>query len=168
MFTMIKTREQLGMKTPLIIVGVIAIFGLGFLIFSQQAKAPSPSQPQTTNENSTATIDNKTNDSRYVAYSKEEFDQAKDKRRVLFFYANWCPLCKPADTDFQANSTKIPEDVTLIRVNYNDTDTEQAEKDLAQKYGVTYQHTFVQIDSEENQVAIWNGGHTDELLANLK
>jgi thiol-disulfide isomerase/thioredoxin len=106
--------------------------------------------------------------SRYVVYSKTALDQAATNRRVLYFYANWCPICKPADADFRANSSKIPADVTVIRVNYNDTDTDQEEKDLAKKYGITYQHTFVQIDGQGKEVTKWNGGKTDELLANIK
>ncbi|MBI5613383.1 thioredoxin family protein [Candidatus Gottesmanbacteria bacterium] len=105
---------------------------------------------------------------RYVEYSKTVLDGSVANRRVLFFYANWCPVCKPADVDFQANSDKIPSDVTVIRVNYNDSDTDQEEKDLAKKYGITYQHTFVQIDTQGKEVAKWNGGKTDELLAKIK
>ncbi len=105
--------------------------------------------------------------SRYVEYSKAALDQAATNRRVLYFYANWCPICKPADADFQQNSRKIPADVTVIRVNYNDTDTDQEEKDLAKKYGITYQHTFVQIDAKGNAVTKWNGGQINELLAKI-
>ncbi len=53
-------------------------------------------------------------------------------------------------------------------MNYNDPDTDQEEKDLAKKYRVTYQHTFVQIDSQENEVTKWNGGQLEGLLANLQ
>lgn len=105
---------------------------------------------------------------RYIDYSKATLDQAATNRRVLFFYANWCPTCRPTDADLSANKSKIPEDVTVIRVNYNDTDTDQEEKDLAKQYGVTYQHTFVQIDGQGNEITKWNGGQTDELLANIK
>ena len=106
--------------------------------------------------------------SRYVEYSKAALDQATNNRRVLYFYANWCPICKPADADFKANSSKIPTDVTVIRVNYNDSDTDQEEKDLAKKYAIIYQHTFVQIDGQGKEVTKWNGGQTAELLANIK
>lgn len=105
---------------------------------------------------------------RYVAYSKAIFDQTADKRRVLYFYANWCPICRPTDANFKENVSKIPEDVVVIRVNYNDTDTDQEEKDLAKKYVIPYQHTFVQIDANGNPVTKWNGGKIDELLANIK
>ena len=67
-----------------------------------------------------------------------------------------------------ANPNKIPKDVIVIRTNYNDPNTDQEEKDLAKKYGITYQHTFVQIDSTGKEIAKWNGGQTDELTANIK
>lgn len=105
---------------------------------------------------------------KYVPFSPEALASSANTRRVLFFYANWCPTCKPADASFTKNIAQIPTDVTLIRVNYNDTETDQAEKDLAKKYGVTYQHTFVQIDAKGSEVAKWNGGQIDELLSNLK
>lgn len=104
----------------------------------------------------------------YVPFTPEMLANSSNTRRVLFFYANWCPTCKPADASFTKNVTQIPADVTLIRVNYNDTETDQAEKELAKKYGVTYQHTFVQIDAKGNEVTKWNGGQIDELLSNLK
>ncbi len=106
--------------------------------------------------------------SRYVEYSKTTLDQAGSNRRVLFFYANWCPICRPADADFTANANTIPADVTVIRVNYNDTDTDQEEKDLAKKYGITYQHTYVQIDATGKEATKWNGGQISELLSNIK
>ncbi|MFZ1721876.1 MAG: thioredoxin family protein [Microgenomates group bacterium] len=104
----------------------------------------------------------------YTPFSPELLVNSASTRRVLFFYANWCPTCKPADKSFSENSAKIPADVTVIRVNYNDTETDQAEKDLAKKYGVTYQHTYVQIDTSGKEIAKWNGGQIDELLSNLK
>lgn len=106
--------------------------------------------------------------SRYIPYSSETFNTSANTKRILFFYANWCPTCVPADKNFVQNMNLIPESVTLIRVNYNDPDTDQEEKELAKKYGITYQHTFVQIDSKGNEVTKWNGGQIEELLKNIK
>ena len=106
--------------------------------------------------------------SQYIEYNSDTYEQFSNNRRVLFFYANWCPLCRPADAEISANSDKIPEDVVIIRVNYNDNETDDAEKTLAKKYSVTYQHTFVQIDSNGNEVTRWTGGKLDELLENIK
>ncbi len=105
---------------------------------------------------------------KYMPFSPELLENTTTTRRVLFFYANWCPTCKSADKSFSESESKIPIDVSLFRVNYNDAETDQAEKDLAKKYGVTYQHTFVQIDQQGNDVAKWNGGQIDEILSRLK
>lgn len=113
-------------------------------------------------------MDEATTQAQYVPYTNAAFDTAEQNRRVLFFYASWCPTCRPADADFSANAADIPEGVTVLRVNYNDPDTDDAEKQLAQKYGVTYQHTFVQIDSTGQEITKWNGGQLTELLSNIR
>ncbi len=110
----------------------------------------------------------KNSTSRYVEYSKSAYDQAVNKRRVLYFYASWCPICRPTDAEFKENTSKIPEDVVVLRVNYNDPDTDQEEKDLAKKYGITYQHTFVQVDTTGHEITKWNGGAIDKLLLSIK
>lgn len=107
-------------------------------------------------------------DSRYISYSPEAFAERAKIRRVLFFFANWCPTCRPADANFTKEMAQIPADVTLFRVNYNDTETDAAEKELAQTYGITYQHTYVQIDTDGAVVTKWNGGQIAELLTNIK
>jgi thioredoxin 1 len=89
-------------------------------------------------------------------------------KKVIFFYANWCPTCIPVDKELSEKESQIPDGVIVIRVNYNDTDTDQSEKELAKKYGVTYQHTFVQIDSDGNVITKWNGGSLNELTKNIK
>jgi thiol-disulfide isomerase/thioredoxin len=113
-------------------------------------------------------MDNQMSHGEYLEYSKAALQSAAIGKRVLFFYASWCPTCRPTDADLKANISQIPEGVSVIRVNYNDPETDAEEKALAQKYGVTYQHTYVQIDQNGNQVTKWNGGKTAELLANIK
>lgn len=108
------------------------------------------------------------NSLKYIEYSPSSFDTNQSSRRILFFYASWCPTCRPADASFKENEAQLPEDVVVIRVNYNDPDTDTDEKALAQKYGITYQHTFVQIDSEGNEVTRWNGGEIEEVMENIE
>lgn len=105
---------------------------------------------------------------KYLEFSRQNMVQKSDVRRVLFFYANWCPTCKPADQDLRENVHKLPNDVVVIRVNYNDDQTDESEKELAKKYKVTYQHTFVQIDQNGDVVTKWNGEGVEKLLSNLK
>lgn len=111
----------------------------------------------------------KESSSTYVDYSPEVLKQAEAAQKsgrkvVLFFHATWCPYCIAADKDFKSNigTDKFPSNVTLIKTDY-DTQTE-----LKQKYGVTHQHTFVQIDSEGRQITKWVSGETTELKTNIK
>jgi thioredoxin 1 len=105
---------------------------------------------------------------KYLSFGPQVLESSAGTRRVLFFYANWCPTCNPADASFVKGMKNIPEGVTVIKVNYNDTETEEGEKELAKKYGVTYQHTFVEIDGKGEVVQKWNGGGLDELLVKLQ
>lgn len=100
----------------------------------------------------------------YQNYSPElvKSEQQAGRTVVLFFHASWCPYCKEADANFQANLDKIPQGVTVLKTDY-DSNT-----DLKKKYGVTYQHTFVQIDSQGNLVSKWSGGDIDNLIKYLK
>ena len=94
--------------------------------------------------------------------SKVRLSDFKGKKVVLYFYAPWCPFCRAADADFKTNADKIPAGVTVLKTLY---DSETA---LKQKYGVTYQHTFVQIDNNGNQVTKWVSGDTGLLVKNVK
>jgi thioredoxin 1 len=162
---------HISKSTIIISTIVIAIALVGFFAYtsSQGSDSESLSNKNDTSSQEIISDEMVSEDSRYKIYeSQKTLDEAYDTRRVLYFYASWCPTCIPADRDFKENADKIPEDVTLIRVNYSDPDTDQNEKDLAKKYGVTYQHTFVQIDENGEEVTKWNGGQMLELLANIK
>lgn len=151
------------------IIAALAILGFGVYTLSQNySQSDSMMKRNDSAMEDEEMMADKMATSRYVQYTKSAFNNASGNRRVLFFYASWCPTCKPADANFTQNVSKIPSDVTLIRVNYNDPETDQEEKDLAKKYYITYQHTFVQIDSTGKEIAKWNGGQIDELLTNIK
>lgn len=150
------------------IVGIIAIIILGGVVLMSPSKQDilveikTERSPEPTGSNTTTMV------TRYFPYEKNTFDTANGTKKVLFFYANWCPTCKPADSDFTQQMLQIPEDIVLIRVNYNDAETEIAEKELADRYQVTYQHTFVQIDETGKEITRWTGGKMTELLSNVK
>ncbi len=98
----------------------------------------------------------------YVTYSAETYSAAKDQKRVLFFHATWCPTCKAANTAFTARGGEIPKNVVVLKTDYD------TEKTLKATYGITYQHTFVQVDAAGKAIAKWNGGDVDALLKNLQ
>lgn len=156
-----------------VIIAVIVLVLLGVLYVSI-------SSPKNLNPNGSSSmtptnkIDNSENrtsednlNGKYIEYTKEVYEVQKNGRHLLFFYANWCPTCIPVDKEIKTNTDKIPDGLTIVRVNYNDTETDAGEKQLASKYAVTYQHTFVEIDGDGNEVQKWNGGSLSEILEKL-
>ena len=161
-----------NINVAIIVVLALVFLGVGALLITRKSMSSVTDDNRATSTMEGVEVDEVGNidtvSDRYLEYMPGIFASTKSTRRVLFFYANWCPICVPADENFRANIDKIPSDVTLIRVNYNDSDTDDAEKSLARKYDVTYQHTFIQIDGDDKVVTIWNGGQIGELLTNIK
>jgi thioredoxin 1 len=157
------------MKNFKLLAVMLVFFIAGFYLISSRNTVPENKMDQTNNAEKMVVETQKVDESdRYVEYNSNTFDQLTAKRKVLFFYASWCPTCRPVDAELKANMDKLPADTLVIRVNYNDQDTDRQEKDLAKKYGITYQHTFVQIDANGNEITKWNGGGLTELLENVK
>ncbi len=134
---------------------------------SRQTQAPEKPEGNVDNSEKTQATDDSglwAGMGSYEDYSVERVQSELEAGRkvVLFFHAPWCPYCKAANIAFTDNESKIPQGVTVFKTDY-DSNTE-----LKQKYGVTYQHTFVQIDSEGKMITKWNGGDIDNLIKNLK
>ena len=98
----------------------------------------------------------------YEAYDPSKLAMADHGKVVLFFRASWCPTCKALDADIKAHLASIPEGVHILDVDYDNS------ADLKQKYGVTMQHTLVQVDAKGNLITKWSGGNLDTLVKNLK
>lgn len=78
---------------------------------------------------------------------------------VVFFYAAWCPNCRATVTELNQRWDEVRPGLSLVIADY---DKEQA---LKAKYGVTYQDTFVLLDTSGNAVEIWNSGGVNGLNA---
>lgn len=101
--------------------------------------------------------------SSYETYSPEKLALADTNKVVLFFRASWCPTCRTLDSDIRSNIESIPEGLIILDVDYDNATA------LKQKYGVTVQHTLVQVDASGNQIAKWQGSPAlTDLLAKLK
>lgn len=94
----------------------------------------------------------------FISLSDYEGNKAKyaNSNVVFFFDASWCPTCKEAKQNFVDAAGQFPKNLTIVDVDY-DSNTE-----LRQKYGVTVQHTFVQVDSRGNMIKKWSGSTTPE------
>jgi len=92
----------------------------------------------------------------YITYESYAIsaDQYAETNVVLFFNADWCSTCKVARDNFEASLAEIPEDLTIVLVDFDDS------IELRKKYGVTVQHTFVQIASSGEVIGKWSGSVT--------
>jgi len=80
-------------------------------------------------------------------FVKSDYDTAfqSDKLIVLYFFANWCPICKEETENalYPAFNELTDDKVIGFRINYNDNQTDNDEKNMAREFGVAYQHTKV-------------------------
>ncbi len=98
----------------------------------------------------------------YQDYSPEKISASKADHIILSFSATWCPTCRALDTNIEENLDNIPLDTEIFKVDY---DTNIA---LRQKYGVTIQHTLVEIDRAGNIIKKWSGSPTlNAIIAKL-
>ena len=82
---------------------------------------------------------------------------------ILFFKASWCITCTMLYDKLKEEQNAIPDGVTIWVVNYDSNES------MRRSYGVTSQHTLVQIDTNKNKINLWRGGFSlAEVLSNIK
>lgn len=123
--------------------------------------------PVSEDENSVSETDSSevstSNSGSYEAYSEDKISFASEGKVILFFHAKWCPTCRGLDQDIASNESTIPDDVLILKTDYDEQTT------LKQKYGVTYQHTLVQVDQNGNLIKKWSGSRSlEKLLGNIQ
>ena len=138
-----------------IIIGIILVIAGGVYIFSNN----TGDEVMTTDEvvNDTGMLDKSDTMMKaglYEAYAPEKLARAEAGDVVLFFHASWCPTCRGLSADIEKNLGVIPSEVSILKVDYD------TESELKKKYGVTYQHTLVQVDKDGNMIKKWSGSPT--------
>ena len=85
-------------------------------------------------------------------FNKADYDKALASGKIVFiyFYANWCPICRAEVPSLEAAFNELTTNKVIgFRVNYNDDETDDDEKNLARQFGVAYQHTKVILKNGE-------------------
>ncbi len=145
-------------KTLLITLLAILLTSCWYLFFSKNSEN-NKSIPSTT---SALELSNLKNVGSYEVYLPEKISLSENKKIILFFHAGWCPTCRALDKNINKNLTKIPDDVVILKVDYD------KESELKKKYNVTIQHTLVVVDSNGNIIKKWSGGLTiDTIISQL-
>ncbi len=135
----------------------IILFLLIFLVGCNKTAVDNPDVfnneiAETSNEQNFSTFQNNVD---YKPYTREEYELTLSEGKFVFlnFYANWCPICKRERPDVVNALEEIDRnDLVAFEVNYNDGETDDNEKMLAKKLGVTYQHTKIIIDKNEKEI----------------
>lgn len=127
---------------------------------SQSESEEDQDQIQEASDNQSDSIDQQTTsqdngsqaESGYIDYDPAQLARADNGDVVLFFHASWCPTCKILDQSL-TNTDFLSTGITVMKLDY-DTQTE-----LKNRYGVTSQHTLVQVDSQGNLIKSWRGSY---------
>ncbi|MBK6888105.1 MAG: thioredoxin family protein [Tetrasphaera sp.] len=89
----------------------------------------------------------------YVSYAdyQSSMSMYQGSKVVLFFHAPWCPDCRATDAALPAGSL-LPDRIAVgVKSDYGSM------TELKQKYGITQQHTFVQVDASGTALKKWTG-----------
>ena len=166
------------MSKAILVIGVVIIAVLGIRFFTAD---DSPASDDAMKKDEGAMMEQKdasktedkmipqengammTKGGQYVTYDASKIAFAKEGKVVLFFRASWCPSCRALDSDIKANLSQIPGNVLILDVDYDKS------ADLKREYGVTSQHTLVQVDENGKMITKWSGSpELGDLLRQLK
>jgi len=146
------------MKNIFLIIIIVFILGAIAYGYNQSRSNVGDQDVHLTDDESMEVVNNQ-----YIDYDSALLANANDGDVVLFFHAAWCPSCRTLDNGLKKELKDFPDDLTVLKVDYD------KEKELKKKYSITYQHTLVQVDSQGNELAKWNGGNDlNSILKNLK
>ena len=145
------------------IAAVVLILGAGWYALSFQSASDDALMQKDESAMGTQGGDVMMSSGSYEPYSPEKLALAETEDILLFFHAPWCPICRGIESEIIEDPSVVPVGVRILKVNY---DTEVA---LKQKYGVTYQHTFVQVDSAGNAIQKFSDAYEfSDVLARVK
>ena len=142
---------------PLALSAVIVLGGCSQTNSSSDAMSSAKSPSSATSHSDSASQS-------YITYDQYQASKDKyaDSKVVLFFNATWCPDCRAINEALTSDPGKIPAKTTVVSVDYDQ------HTDLRQRYGVTTQHTFVQIDTNGEKTSQWVSTSVDALLKELQ
>lgn len=104
-------------------------------------------------------------------FNKTDYDAAlrTEKLIVIYFYADWCPICQAELPNLYAAFNELDTDKVIgFRVNFNDGQTDLDEKNLAREFGVSYQHAKIFISKGRRVLKAEDPWQKDQYLNAIK
>src|SRR3989338_6798458 len=138
------------LKLILALLAILGIFIFGCAQVAENTKSDKKDALNSSNSNPELLAGTT---AKYYEFSREHYGQSLNEGKIIFldFYASWCPICRSENPSILAAFNELnKEDVVGYRVHYNDDETTKDDIEMAKKFGITYQHTKVIIDSSGN------------------
>lgn len=103
----------------------------------------------------------------YQLFQSDTFKKQASARRLLFFYSDDCPVCRFTNHELSKKQTAWPADLFVYRVYYKDEKATKQMMELAERYQVSQNNTFVVVDSKGQVLETWVGGGLDRILEKI-
>ncbi len=155
-------------KTILISLSVLLLVILGIVSLRSQRDEGGQfyfesEKTETVGETTERAFENAREAGLYEDYEPEKLSFAETGKVLLFFKASWCGECHEIDRDILRHRGEVPANVAILKVDYDNS------SELKKKYGVTIQHTFIQVDANGNLIAKWSDAFSlSEILKRIK
>ena len=102
-------------------------------------------------------------DAEYITYTKETYDSLIGQSPVvLYFHANWCPLCIQIEKNITENLADFPKGSKILEIDF---DTELA---LRQEYGITVQATLLTLNADGEVIEKLSNPSNEDLIAAIE
>jgi len=138
------------MNKRIIILVAVLLLGGGIVLLTGQLAQSGQSETMISEKEARSTFFQGTvlagTTAPYLDFANQDYLDAVQSGKLILlnFYANWCPICRAEAPEVMAGFTALTSDQIIgFRVNFNDSETDQVEKELAKRFKVPYQHTKV-------------------------
>ncbi len=165
-------------RKNLVFIGIsafLAVFIVGFIVFHESTKAPSTSEQasisgQTIPAEEQSKVPRQKNKKWQLVQVPMSRSQTFRQIRIAIQTQKMCTSSTRPGALYVAalklNSGKIRQRfhraVTIIETDFD------SNRDLRQKYGVTYQYTFVQVDQDGTETNQWTADTVAKVLAGIQ
>ena len=152
------------MNKKFLILAVVLLVVLGGYFFLKGSSTPQTEVPR----NPEGVVNEEIETSNYRLYSPAEYEKAKEEKKVimLYFTANWCPICREQEPfNMEAlEALSNDKDTIAFRIHILDSETTPEGEKLADEFAVRYQHTTIILNSEGAITSTTTGPLTKEEL----
>ena len=137
-------------------------------IVEEEATEEEITEEETTEEESTEeeVVEEETTEAaeaEYITYTKETYDSLIGQSAVvLYFHANWCPLCVQLEQNITENLADFPKGSKILEVDFDE------ELGLRQEYGITVQATLLTLSADGEVIEKLSNPSNEDLIAAIE